>query len=130
MPDSPVLDMPVELRLKLITPICTNRVDAKWELVDRVVNEFDGVCLIVTIVDPEGSHPRGVVDGRVLKAPDSMPVRGPEAHNLHICSDMMARDLLGVPVRVNGSSTNISWQSSGPMANEGPIHTRTGGIDP
>jgi hypothetical protein len=108
MPDPPVLDMPMELRLELMTPICTNRVDAKWELVDRVVNEFDGVCLIVTVVDPEGSHARGVIDGRVLKAPDSMPLGGLEAHNLHVCLDMMAWDLLGVSVRVNGSSTYMS----------------------
>ena len=122
--------MPMELRLELMTPVRADRVDAKRKLLDGIVDEFDGVCLVVTTVDLEGSHARGVIDGRVLKAPDSMPVRGLEAHNLHVCLDMMARDLLGVSVRVNGSSTCISWQSSEPVANEGPIHTRTGGIDP
>lgn len=79
MPDPPVLDMPMELRLELMAPVCTNCVDAKRELVDGVVDELDRAFLVVTTVDLQGSYPRRVINGRILKAPDSMPVRGFEA---------------------------------------------------
>lgn len=42
----------------------------------------------------------------------------------------MARDLLGVPVRVDGSAAYIPWQSPECVANESPIHAGTRGIDP
>ena len=43
--------MPMELRLELMTPIRAYRVDANWELVDRVVDELDCVFLVVTSQD-------------------------------------------------------------------------------
>ena len=76
MPDPLVLDVPMELRLKLMSSVCTNGVDAKRELLDRMVDEFDGVGLVVATVDPQGSDSRRVIDGGILKAPDSMPVGG------------------------------------------------------
>jgi hypothetical protein len=104
-------------------------VDAERELVDGVVDEFDGVVLIVTIVDLEGSHACGIIDGRVLKAPDSMPLGALEAHNLHVCLNMMARDRLGVTVRVNGSPAHVSRQSTESVANQRPIHACIGDVD-
>jgi hypothetical protein len=79
MPDPSVLDMPMELRLELMTPVCTNCMDAKRELLDGIVDEFNRAFLVVSTIDLHGSHARGVINGRVLKAPDSMAVRGLEA---------------------------------------------------
>lgn len=129
MPDSFVLDMPMELGLELMTPVCADCVDAKRELVDDIVNEVHRIGLVVTAVDFESSHACGVIDGRVLKATDSMPVVGLEAHNLHVCLNMMTRDFFGISVRVNSSPAHIPWQTPEPAANEGPIDTRTGGLD-
>ena len=47
MPDSLVLDVPVELCLELMAPVRTDRVDAKRDLLDHVIEERNGVLLIV-----------------------------------------------------------------------------------
>ena len=74
MPDSFVLDVPMESGLELMTPVRTDGMDAKRKLVDNAVNEVHRVGLVVTAIDFESSHSRCVIDGRVLKATDSMPV--------------------------------------------------------
>ena len=91
----------MELRLKHMAPIGTDRVDPEWELLDDVVDETGGILLVVTVVDFERSHPCGIINGRVLEAANSMPVRALKAQNLHVCLHMMARDLFRVPMRVD-----------------------------
>jgi hypothetical protein len=105
MPDTPVLDMPMEKGLKLMTSIRTDGVDAKRELFDNVVDELNSVVLIATGVDLQGSDPGGAIDRCVLKATNSMPSRSLEAHNLHVCLDMMTGDLSRIFSTVSGEST-------------------------
>jgi hypothetical protein len=67
-----------------MTPVRADRVDAKRGLADSVFDAFDGVSRVMMATDLRGSRSRGVIDGHVLKAPDSVPVGGLKAHNLHV----------------------------------------------
>ena len=57
-----VFDVPVEVRLKLVSPIGSDRMDPKRKLFDHVVNEIDSALLIVTLLDLQRADPWGVVD--------------------------------------------------------------------
>ena len=61
-----VSKMPVKLGLELMTTVGADRVNAKRECVDHVVEELNGVHLGVARIDPEGADAGGVVDGGVL----------------------------------------------------------------
>jgi len=48
MSDPLVLHVPVELGLELVPPVCADRMDAEGELLQRVVDEGNGIVLIVS----------------------------------------------------------------------------------
>jgi hypothetical protein len=56
VPNPFVLDVPMELCLKLMTAVRADCVDAKWIFVDGIVNEVHRVGLIVTAVKFESSN--------------------------------------------------------------------------
>lgn len=59
--------MPVELGLEFEPVVGADRVDAKGELLDDVVDEVDGVLLIVLLINLQRTDARRV-DGRILVA--------------------------------------------------------------
>jgi hypothetical protein len=65
VPDSHILDVPMELGLPLMSAVSANGVDSEWESFYHVIDEVDGACLVVPSVDLQGPDPRGVIDGRV-----------------------------------------------------------------
>ena len=62
MSDPLVFNVPVEVRLKLVSPVGSDRMDSKRKLFDHVVNEIDSALLIVTLLDLQRADPWGVVD--------------------------------------------------------------------
>ena len=46
-----VLNMPVELRLELMTSVGSYCMNTKRKLLDHVIDKIDGVLLIVTLVN-------------------------------------------------------------------------------
>jgi hypothetical protein len=129
MPDSSVLDMPMKEGLELMTSIRADCVDAKGELVDDIVDELDRVVLIVTVVDLERPDSSCVIDGSVLKATHSMPSWSLETHNLHVCLNMMTRDLLGVSVGVDSSSPHMARKPTDPVPCQSSVYARIRGRD-
>ncbi len=130
MTDSLVFNVPVEVRLKFVPPIGPNHVDAKWELPDRVIDEINGVLLCVPLVDLVRPDSCGIVDCRLLKTADLVPVGGLESQEFHVHLDVMARDLFRVPTRVNRPATHFSRQAPQAMSDERPINTRARGFNP
>jgi len=61
VPNAFILDVPLELSLELVTAIRADRVNAKGELLDDVVDELDCVHLVVPVVDLQCSHPSCVI---------------------------------------------------------------------
>ena len=68
VPDPEIFDMPMEFGLEFVAIIRMDFTNAEWELFDDVVNEVDGVCLRVFIVDLEGANSGCIVDGCILEA--------------------------------------------------------------
>ena len=52
-----------------------HRVNPEGKLLDHVVDEGDCVLLRVAPVDLEGPHPGGIIDRRVLVAPNPLAPR-------------------------------------------------------
>ncbi len=48
MSDTLVFNVPVELRLELMAPVCANGMDPEGELLDKVINEVTCIRLIVS----------------------------------------------------------------------------------
>ena len=49
-----ILDMPMELRLESMIAVCSDGVNPGRAFLDDVIDERDGVPLVVPAVDPEG----------------------------------------------------------------------------
>ena len=52
MLDAQVFHMPVEPRLKFVTPIGSDRVDPERKLLDHVIHKLDGTRLVMLREDP------------------------------------------------------------------------------
>jgi len=90
MPDALVLDMPVEPGLELVAVVGADLPDPKREGFDDVVDEVDGICLVVSFVDPEGADACRVVDGGELEPPDLLAALSHECQKLDVHLDMAA----------------------------------------
>ena len=66
MSDTLVFNMPMELGLELMAPVCANGMDPEGELLDKVINEVTCISLVVTWIDLESAHPRRIIDSGVL----------------------------------------------------------------
>jgi hypothetical protein len=100
----------MEQRLELVTSVRSESVDPERELFHHIVEKGNSISLVMPAIDLEGLHPGCVVDRRVLEAADSMTVRALEAQNLHVCLNVMARDLLSVAVGMDSSAPCVSWK--------------------
>jgi hypothetical protein len=76
MPNALVFHVPMELGLEFMAAISADRLDAKGEFLDELISESNGIFLIVPRVDLECPYPCRIVDGRVLKTPDTLSIWG------------------------------------------------------
>ena len=129
MPDSLVLDMPVEPGLERMAIIGAYLLDAEGTLLDDVIHEIDGAGLSVALVNFQGARPRGVVDRRILVALDLLPLFSSEDQELDIHLDMMARHLLVVALGVHLSQSGPPRQAVQSMTLEGAIDSCVGDFD-
>jgi hypothetical protein len=112
MPHTLVFDMPMKLSLKLMASVCSDRVKSEGEFFDHIINKLNGILLIVTRIDFQRPDPGGIVNRRVLKAPDSVALKIPQRDKLDIHLDMMTQNLFGITSSMNRSARRILRQSS------------------
>ena len=124
VPDALVLDVPVELSLPLVTAIGADGVDAKWELLDDVVDEVDGAFLVVALVNLQCPDPCRIIDGCELVPADLSIIAGLQGQELDVYLDMVARNPLGIATGVNGSATDVSWKRPDPVSLECTVDAR------
>ena len=99
--------MPVELCLELVSPVGSDRMDAKRKFVDHVIDESDGMRLIVTVEDLESSHTGGVIYGGVLKSTNILAFGCFECDKLNIHLHVVTRDFLGITACMECSPVGI-----------------------
>ena len=112
-----------------MSPVGSDCVNAKGEFIDDRVGEIHCIGLVMPAVNLESSHTSSVIDGCVLKATYRMLIGVLEAQNLHVYLNMMAWDLLGVPVCMDSPSARVMWHSTDPMTKESPVDACKGGLD-
>ena len=118
--DALVLDVPVELRLELMTVVGPDLPDSKWELIDDVVDEIDGARLGMLLVDLERPHSRYVINGCELEAPDLLAVIAPKRQELDVHLDVVARNLFVVAFGVDLPHSGAARQPVDAIALEHP----------
>lgn len=69
-------------------------------------------------IDPQGSHTRGIIDGRMLESADPFPVRGFKFQKLYINLDVMAGPLLFVTMGLSRAFLDNFRQTVRPMTNQ------------
>ena len=62
MSDSFVFNMPVELSLEFMAPVCANGMDPERKLLDKVINDITCVRLVVPGINFESAYPRCIND--------------------------------------------------------------------
>ena len=118
-----VLDMPVELGLKLMPVIGADLTDPEGELFDHVVDKIDGICLGMSLIDFEGSDSGRIVDGGELEAADLLAAFSFEGQKLDDHLDVVAGDLFVVALGVDLAFARASWEPVQTIALEDPVNT-------
>ena len=88
--------MPVELGLKLVTVIGSNFTDTERKLFDDVVDEGNGVGLVVTPKDFKGSDARCMVDRRLQVTLDRLILSVFECQILNVNLNLITKNLLSI----------------------------------
>lgn len=107
MPYSQILDMPVELGLKLVAIVGPDGMDPEGEFLDHMINKLDCCLLIMVLIDLPSPYANGIVYGRILEALDPLPTRGFECQEFDIHLDMMTRNLFLIAVSLNSAPFGI-----------------------
>ena len=122
MADALVFDMPMELGLKLMAIFGSNFTDTERKLFDDVVDEGNGVGLVVTPIDFEGPDTGSIINGSVLVTLDGFVVFALESQELNVNLNLMARNLLLVPDRMNFAKPGSARQAIGAIALEDAVN--------
>ncbi len=119
VPDALIFDMPMEFGLERVAIVGAHLADLEQEECDHGIDEVDGVGLIVPVVDFQGAHTGGVIDGRVLIALDRLCVFAIELQELHLDLDLMSGHLLLVALDVDLADARASRQTAQSMSVHG-----------
>lgn len=92
--DPEIFDMPMEFCLELVTVVSSNFANAERKLLYDVVNEIDGVCLRMLLVDLEGPNSGRIVDRCVLKTTNLFALFSLKGQKLKVHLNVMPWHLL------------------------------------
>ena len=129
VPDPFIGEVPVKLRLELVSPVGPHRMNPKRALRDHVIEETHGVLLSVARVHLEGPDTGGIVDGRVLIAPRRPATWADQLQERDIDLDVMAGDLFGVSMRVHDTSSDATRQAIQAVSAQDAVDGRVGNGD-
>ena len=110
VPDSEVFDMPMEFGLELVTVVGPHLANAEWKLFDDVINEVDGVCLRMLLVDLEGANSGCIVDRCVLEPTYLFAAFSFEGQKLNVHLNVMSWHLLLIAFGVQLAHSCTSGQ--------------------
>ena len=94
MADALDLNMPVEFELELMAIVGSNFPCPEGELVDDIVDEVDGTCLSVALLDLHGPEMGRIIDGCKLIALELLPLFSRECLELDVHLNVMTGNLL------------------------------------
>ena len=129
VPDPEIFDMPMEFGPEFVVIIRTDFTNAEWELFDDVVNEVDGVCLRVFIVDLEGANSGCIVDRFILEATDLFAAFPFEGQKLNVHLNVMSWHLLLIALGVQLAHSCASRQPVEAVALEETVDAGVGDFD-
>ena len=102
VPDPKNFNRPMEFGLELMSIIRAHLANAEWKLFDDVVNEVDGVCLRMFLVDLEGANSGCVVDLCILEPSHLLASLSSEGQKLNVNLNVVSWHLhlkaFGVPL--------------------------------
>lgn len=78
MADPQILDMTMELSLKLMAVIGPHGMNPEGEPFDHMIDKLDCRLLILALIDPQSADSGSIINGGVLETPDRLTLRGLE----------------------------------------------------
>ena len=111
MSDPLIFNVPVEFGLEFMAVFSAYFKYSNGKLFDDVIDEADGVCLGVFLVDFEGSDPGRIIDGGILEPTHLFVSFSFEGQKLNINLALMAGHLFVVSFGVQLAHPCASWKS-------------------
>jgi len=108
--DPEIFDMPMEFGLELVTVVSSNFANAERKLLYDVVNEIDGVCLRMLLVDLEGPNAGRIVDRGVLETANLFALFSIKGQKLNVHLNVMPWHLLLIAFGVQFAHSCASGQ--------------------
>ncbi len=121
VPDPEIFDMPMEFGLNFVTVVGPHLANAELELFDNVVNEVDGVCLRMLLVDLESANSGCIVDRCVLEPTDLFASFSIEGQKLNIDLNVMPWHLLLIAFGVQLAHSCASGQTVKAVTLKDPV---------
>jgi len=115
------MQMPMEVRLKLVPVVCTNGMDPKGELGNDVIDKCDGIILGMPIIDFQATDSRRIVDSRILESFYRQSIGSLDCQKFHVHLDIVTRNLLLVSVSDDGPLLCVLGKTVQAMALENPV---------
>lgn len=112
--------MPMKLGLELMAVVGSDLANTKREGPDDVVNEVDGACLGVFLVDFERSHPGRVINGGKLKTAYLLVSFSFECQELDVHLNVVTGYLFVVSLGVHLAQTGTARQTIDAVALKHP----------
>ena len=100
--------MPVKLGLELMTVVCSHRMNPKWKFFNHIVDKINGVLVRMPLVDLQSAYPGCIIHCGVLKPSDLFPILWGEGEKFDIDLNMMPRNVLLIPFRMDSASPCIT----------------------
>jgi len=91
--DPQIQQVPVEASLEFVPVVCPNHPDSEGHLLDDMVDELDGVVLIMPMVDLYHTNTSRIIDSLVLEPLDGPVLSFSEHKEHHIHLDMVPGNL-------------------------------------
>ena len=108
--------MPMELGLELVPIVCPHLANAERKLFDDVVDEKDGVCLCMPLINFEGANSGCIIDSGVLETANLLAAFSFEGQKLNVNLNVMSWNLFLIA---------LSEQFTHPRASGKPVEAVT-----
>lgn len=129
MLDAKILDMPMELGLKLMPSIRPDLLYPERKFLDDMVYKVDGTGLRMSFINLQDPDACCIVDRGILITLDFLAPLSFKDQEFNIHLDMMPRNLLAVALCMNRSFTGLARKAVEAMTFQNPVNGRVGFFD-
>ena len=120
--DAKVFNVPMELGLELMPPICPYLLNPERELLNDMIDEVNRTLLCVPLVYLQSTDVCRIIDSGILISFDLLAIFSFEDQELDVHLYVMAGHLFLISPGMNLSSADVIWQAADAVSLQNPIN--------